>query len=253
MTKRIEEALPHSTVSDIFQEAMDISQIMAAPGFEEVEGYASLPLRNLTAGWDVPFDVYLKIKKQEKMKPQFVKCCGRGEIFQEEWFEKLLQLQIPCVYVSLEEVDRVMQYLHHSLELILVDDKQTDLEKSLRVCDATHMWTLNFFNAEEARTGEQVKVGLQFLDTLFELIRGDRQNLLYLLEIRRHSFRLYTHCLNVCLLGMGFASYLGWEDEKIRGFGLGALIHDIGLIRTPRPILEKKGALSDGTPSTASA
>src|SRR4030042_124756 len=232
-------------MSEIFQQPLDISQIIAAPGFEEVEGYAPLPLRNLTAGWDVPFDVYLKIKKKEKVKPQFVKCCERGEVFQEDWYEKLLKMQIPCVYVSLEEVERVMQYLHHNLELTLVDDTQTDLEKGLRVCDATYMWTLNFFSTEEARTGEQVKLGLQFLDTLFEVIRGDRQNILYLMEIRQHSFRLYTHCLNVCLLGLAFTSYLGWNLEKIRGFGLGSLIHDIGLIRTPQAILEKKGTLTE--------
>jgi HD-GYP domain-containing protein (c-di-GMP phosphodiesterase class II) len=230
-------------MSDIFQQPLDAGQIIVTPGLE-VEGYAPLPLRNLTVGWDIPFDVYLKIKKNEKVKPQFVKCCGRGEVFQEDWYEKLLQMKIPCVYISLEEVERVMQYLHHNLELTLVDDTQTDMEKGLRVCDATHMWTLNFFNTEEARTGEQVKLGLQFLDTLFEVIRGDRQNILYLMEIRRHSFRLYTHCLNVCLLGLAFTSYLGWRPEKVKAFGLGAMLHDLGLVRVPRAILEKKGILA---------
>lgn len=230
---------------DIFQQKLDIRQIVAVPGFEEAEGYASLPLRNLNAGWDVPFDVYLKIKKKERIKPQFLKCCDRGEIFQEGWFENLQKLRVPCVYVSLEEMERVVQYLQHNLQLFLADDRVTDLEKGVQTCDAMHMWTLNFFNTGETRTGEQVKQGLQLLDTLFEIIMGDRHSLPSLLEIRRLSFRLYTHCLNVCMLGLAFTNYLGWSHEKIRGFGLGALIHDIGLTRTPRAILDKKGVLTE--------
>jgi HD-GYP domain-containing protein (c-di-GMP phosphodiesterase class II) len=226
-------------MSVIFQQPLDIGQIIVAPGLEELEGYASLPVRNLTAGWEVPFAVYLKTKDKEKTKPRFVKCCERDAVFEEEWQEKLLQLRIPCVYVSLEEMDRLLQYLHHNLEMVLADKTKNDLEKGLMVCDATHIWTLNFFNTEQARTGEQIQLGLKFL------IRGDRHNLLYLMDIRRHSFRLYTHCLNVCLLGLAFTSYLDWSREKIRVFGLGALIHDIGLTRTPRVILEKKGTLTE--------
>jgi HD-GYP domain-containing protein (c-di-GMP phosphodiesterase class II) len=86
---------------------------------------------------------------------------------------------------------------------------------------------------------------MHFLDNLFGVIKSDRHNLLELLHVKRHkSFRLYTHCLNVCLLGMAFTSYLGWSREKVLGFGLGALIHDIGLVRTPRAVLEKTGKLT---------
>lgn len=230
---------------DILQQALDVNQIVIAPGFEEAGGYALLPLRDLTAGREVPFDVFLKIKKKGERKPLFIKCCDRGAVFQEDWYEKLQQLQIPCVYLPLQEIDRVLQYLQHNLEMILEDPTQKDLEKGLRVCDATHMWTLNFFNSEEARTGEQIQLGLKFLDSLFEVIRGDRYKLLYLMEIRRYSPQLYTHCLNVCLLGLAFTSHLGWEWESVRVFGLGALIHDIGLTHVTRGILEKRRALSE--------
>ena len=229
---------------DILQQSIEASEILVTPGMEEVEGYGPLPVRDLTAGWEVPFDVYLKVKKKGEMEPQFVKGCGRGEVFQEEWYQKLLELQIPCVYVSLEEMDRVLQYLHHNLELLLADETQTEMEKSLRVCDATQMWTLNFFTSEKGRTGEHVKLALEFLDSLFAVIKSDRYNIFYLMEIRRHSYRLYNHCLNVSLLGMGFTSYLEWDREDIQGFGFGALIHDIGMIHTPRAVLEKQGPLT---------
>jgi HD-GYP domain-containing protein (c-di-GMP phosphodiesterase class II) len=227
---------------DISQQELDVSKI--APGFEEVEGYASLPLRNLTPGLKVPFDVFVKTITKEVMKPNYVKCCERGDVFQEDWHLKLQQMGIPCVYLSLQEIDEVQQYLYHNIEMVLEDENQDTLKKGVRICDATHMWTFNFYNSEEARTANQVKAGLKFLDTLFKVIGGDHHNFLSLTEIKYHSFHLYTHCLNVCLLGLAFTIFLGWSWEKIQEFALGALIHDIGLTKTPRGILEKKGPLT---------
>jgi HD-GYP domain-containing protein (c-di-GMP phosphodiesterase class II) len=142
-------------------------------------------------------------------------------------------------------MDRVMQYVHQHLEVALADDTHSELDKGVLVCDAAHMWTINFFFNEEARTAEEVKRAMHLLEYLLVVIQGSRQNLWQLLQVMRHkSFRLYTHCLNVCLLGMAYTSYLGWSEDKVLGFGLGALIHDIGLIRTPRHILEKTGMLA---------
>ncbi len=229
---------------DILQQSLEAKEIIIIPGREETEGYGALPVRDLAAGWEIPFDVYIKIKKKGETKPRFIRSCARGEVFPEEWHQKLLQLRIPCVYVSLEEMDRVLQYLHHNLEMVLADETLTEKAKSLRVCDATHMWIHNFFANEKQRAGQQVKLALKFLDALFEVIKRDHYHIYYLMEIRRHSYRLYTHCLHVSLLGLAFTRFLNWDGEEILEFGLGALIHDIGLIHTPRLILEKQGLLA---------
>ena len=247
--KKVKTA-PGTPKSRIFQQKLGTKEIIFLPGFEEEEGFAPLPLGNVTVGWEVPFDIFVKIRKKGETTSQFIMGCARGEVFQEEWHAKLVALQIPCVYISLNDMDRLMQYLQYNLKQLLADHSQSDLEKSLRVCDATHLWTLNFFSSETARSGDQVKLALKFLDSLLEVVQGDRQNNLHLMEIRRHSFRLYTHCLNVCLLGLAFTSHLKWPREDIRGFGLGALIHDIGLVRTPMAILEKKGRLSNDEMAT---
>lgn len=230
---------------DTLQQFFDAGEILITPGLEVAEGFVPLPLRNLTVDREVPFSIYLKMKKKGKMKSHLVKGCARGEVYREDWHQKLLQLRIPCVYIALEELNPLMHYVHHYLEQVLQDNTKSEMEKGVRVCDATQLWTLNFFNNEDARTVGEVKVALKFLDTLFTVIRGEHQRIWDLMKIGRHkSIRLYAHCLNVSLLGMAFTSYLGWSREKILGFGLGALVHDIGLARIPRDILEKRGGLT---------
>lgn len=231
-------------MTDILQLPLNADKIPVTPDLDAEVGFGPLPLRSLVVDWEIPFDVYLKAKEKRKTQPQFVKGCPRGEVFRREWYEKLLRLQIPFVYFSLKDLDRVIQYLHHNLNLALGDAGKTDLEKSLRVYDATNMWALSFFTSEVARTGEHIKLALKSLDAMFELIEQDRQLILHLMDIRQHSYRLSNHCLNVCLLGLAFTYYLDWGREDIRGFGLGALVHDIGLIHTPRAILEKQGRLT---------
>ncbi|RJR36466.1 MAG: HD domain-containing protein [Deltaproteobacteria bacterium] len=232
-------------VTDFLERFLDAGEILITPGLEVAEGYVPLPLRRLNVNREVPFNVYFKMKKRGHENPHFIKGCARGEVYLEEWHQKLLRLRIPCVYVTLEEMHLVMHYVNHYLELTLKEDVKSNLEKGVQVCDVMQLWTMNFFNNEEARTAEEVRVALKFLGSLLPLIHGDDQSIWDLMKIGRHkSTRLYAHCLNVCLLGMAFTGYLGWRREKILGFGLGALIHDIGLARVPLAILEKKGGLT---------
>ena len=51
--------------------------------------------------------------------------------------------------------------------------------------------------------------------------------------------------VNVSILTMGQARALGIEGKLLREFGLSALMHDIGKVRTPKEILNKPEKLTD--------
>jgi len=232
-------------MADILQKRLEVSEIPITPELGKEEDFEPLALRNLSVGQKVPFDVFLKIVPKGQKLPQFVKCCERSDFFLEEWRQKLQRLRIAWVYVLRKDGARVLRYLQQQLEQALEDDTLSDLAKGELAGDAAQIWACNFFGNEEARTREQVKLARQLLNTLFAAIKGDHNNILHLLGLARHKdLRLFNHCLNVCLLGMAFTNYLGWSPEKIRGFGLGALVHDIGLNRTSPAILEKRGKLT---------
>jgi putative nucleotidyltransferase with HDIG domain len=63
--------------------------------------------------------------------------------------------------------------------------------------------------------------------------------------MRNYDNYTFTHMVNVSILTMGQARALGIEGRLLREFGLSALMHDIGKVRTPQEILNKPDKLTD--------
>jgi putative nucleotidyltransferase with HDIG domain len=86
---------------------------------------------------------------------------------------------------------------------------------------------------------------LRAVDGLAEAVTQNRTALVALTAMRNYDNYTFTHMVNVSILTMGQARTLGIEGRVLREFGLSALMHDIGKVRTPREILTKPEALTD--------
>jgi putative nucleotidyltransferase with HDIG domain len=75
-------------------------------------------------------------------------------------------------------------------------------------------------------------------------MHGDRQIMLPLLQLKEFDQYTTTHSMNVSVLTMGLAEYLGFPPADVRGFGVAGLLHDIGKIRIPIEVLTKPGRLT---------
>ncbi len=76
-------------------------------------------------------------------------------------------------------------------------------------------------------------------------MHGDRQVILPLLRLRQFDEYTTTHSLNVSVLTMALAEWMGMGAQDVRGFGVAGLLHDLGKVRIPLEILNKSGKLSD--------
>ncbi len=65
-----------------------------------------------------------------------------------------------------------------------------------------------------------------------------------LLQLKEFDQYTTTHALNVSVLTMGLAEFLGMGAGTVRAFGMAGLLHDLGKIRIPREILTKPGKLT---------
>lgn len=67
---------------------------------------------------------------------------------------------------------------------------------------------------------------------------------LHLMGDAKNDEHIYHHSLNVAMLCMLMAKELGWSREEVETIGLGALFHDIGKLKVPSTILNKRIPLS---------
>ena len=65
-----------------------------------------------------------------------------------------------------------------------------------------------------------------------------------LLQLKEFDQYTTTHSLNVSVLAMGVAEFVGCTPAEVRKFGVAGLLHDIGKIRIPLEVLTKPGKLT---------
>jgi putative nucleotidyltransferase with HDIG domain len=83
------------------------------------------------------------------------------------------------------------------------------------------------------------------VDSLAQAVAQTRTALLALTALKNYDNYTFTHMVNVSILTMGQARGLGIEGGLLREFGLAALMHDIGKVKTPNDVLNKPGKLTD--------
>jgi len=88
--------------------------------------------------------------------------------------------------------------------------------------------------------------GRGIVDSLAQAVAQNRTALLALTALKNYDNYTFTHMVNVSILTMGQARGLGIDGALLREFGLAALMHDIGKVKTPTDILNKPDKLDDG-------
>lgn len=82
------------------------------------------------------------------------------------------------------------------------------------------------------------------VESLAQALAQNRTALLALTALTHSDSYTFTHMVNVSILTMEQARCLGIEGPLLRQFGVSALLHDIGKVKTPTEILNKPGRLT---------
>jgi putative nucleotidyltransferase with HDIG domain len=97
-----------------------------------------------------------------------------------------------------------------------------------------------------ASEGEpDLPTALQAVEGLADAVTENRTALVALTAMRNYDNYTFTHMVNVSILTMGQARAIGIDGRLLREFGLSALMHDIGKVKTPKEILNKPDKLTD--------
>ncbi|HEV2213016.1 MAG TPA: HD-GYP domain-containing protein, partial [Gammaproteobacteria bacterium] len=80
---------------------------------------------------------------------------------------------------------------------------------------------------------------------LVELVAVNPQAALWLTNLKDRHSHTADHCFNTTVLSVAFGSHLGMPKQTLEELGLGALLHDVGKMRTPVTVLDKPGVLTE--------
>ena len=84
----------------------------------------------------------------------------------------------------------------------------------------------------------------ELVENLVVDFEGDGEVLTNIVNLGAGDHTLYNHTMNVTILSLSLASVKGIEGERLRLLARGALLHDVGKIEIPGPILNKKTPLT---------
>lgn len=94
-----------------------------------------------------------------------------------------------------------------------------------------------------------VDASLQMLPDTVELLYHEYKHLkdiiIKLVDIPYGGHTLIEHCVNVTIFALNYGVYVGLEEATTKKICLAAMIHDIGLIKIPKEIVQSDKKLSD--------
>jgi putative nucleotidyltransferase with HDIG domain len=149
-----------------------------------------------------------------------------------------------------EPVERTLQSAHIRVGRITVDERTSGGIAS-DMAAIRQLYTSAVQGAENAWASAaddgkpDVPAALHTVEGLADAVTENRTALIALTAMRTYDNYTFTHMVNVCILTMGQARALGIDGRLLREFGLAALMHDIGKVRTPKEILNKPDKLTD--------
>jgi len=85
----------------------------------------------------------------------------------------------------------------------------------------------------------------RIVDNFVSIFVTDRNILLNISGLKHSNDEyIYHHSLNVCLLSINIAASAGYSENQVKEIGMGALLHDIGMLLIPPRVRAKTGRLT---------
>ena len=156
----------------------------------------------------------------------------RGTPLTDRYIYRLCQLSIPELHVT-------------SLSSNFQLQPPPDIVEERTRVQAVDNVAETFREAEENGRFDMTRLE-KCADFLVRDIMAKKKNLVQITDIRLHDSYTFSHSVNVAVLSTMLGDLCGYSKRKLQIITLGGLLHDIGKLAVPTPILNKSGSLTAG-------
>ena len=130
-------------------------------------------------------------------------------------------------------------------------EKPEDLEEEEALAQAKRTYAQSVKVAKDVlgdvRLGKAVNVRKvkRAVQNIVDQVLSNEPSIMTMTTLRDFDEYTFTHCVNVCIFSVVIGQRLGLDRISMYELGLGALLHDIGKMRTGEDIINKPGSLTD--------
>lgn len=190
-------------------------------------GYVYFSLRALIPGSTAPCTVRLETLNPSSEELQLFSVLAPGQPVHGAWLKAILNEGVEQGYVSADDLDALQQYLHQTTRAAI---EEGTLDPQAR----HHLVYENALCSIKAaildpNNGRRLSMGVATVRHMIDYLWDDDTARSGMLTVMARDRQLFSHSLNVCLLGVGFARTERWPREEVDALGIALFFHDLGL------------------------
>ncbi len=202
--------------------------------------YFAVKIREFFIDRPLPCDIYCPIMEGRR-KLVWKKLAPKGRTYGQNLYEFLKRKGIGELYAPKERQDAFFKYFEENLEEALRSSRVPIDKKNQFLYDSVELIIKKAFR--EQPNDVNIDMGRKFVERFEGHIATGRIDQEMLCSQFSKDYNIFSHSVQVAMLGMLFERFLAWNRYDIMDFGVGALFHDIGKTSIKPAILNKPSRL----------
>jgi HD-GYP domain-containing protein (c-di-GMP phosphodiesterase class II) len=203
--------------------------------------YTAITRDTLIDNKNIDFDLYLR--SDTNGHSNYILFCLGNEHFTEEKREYLLNKNIDRLYISDKDVDKYLNYQETNLQNIIQDGTKHSSEKSGVVYNVAKNIVMDLL--DDPKCGKNSDRASKWVNNTVSHILNDENTFSGLFDVTVKNYHVYTHSVNVSVIGLLFGKYLLLKEHDLNCLGAGLLFHDVGKIEIPANVINKSSRLTE--------
>lgn len=207
----------------------------------ETSDYIPVELNAIVVDTIVGCDLYLKNCTNNEVR--YVLYCGGTKVISSDKIEDLRRHQIKSMFIRKADQKVYLKYVETSLKHVINNEKMDIKEKAFIVYGVAKNIMTDIF--EDPRSGEHMERSKTWVSSTIDMVMKNKDSYFSMISMISYDYYTYTHSVNVSVLGLLFAKYLGLDGSEMQSLGTGLLLHDVGKTQVDSAIINKTDRLND--------
>ena len=202
--------------------------------------YISIPIENFKrTPKEIPIDVFIKLN-EDNYAHIFSKATGVDYVRLNQYVKKGVEL----LYVRESDSVALEQYLARTCEVVFADPNVSDSKKVAVLLNMVEQNLTDLFGSIKV-SPDVASASQKVVKNFISVLSTDPKMLTTLMKIASHGDYLFYHSVSTSVVSMILAKGTQKADSNlIEICGLGGFLHDIGLTRLPKDIIEAQDDLT---------